>query len=158
MILSLFQWIEQTRLGTSVNESLYAFALIESVHLLALAMLGGAVLIVDMRLLGIGLKRLPVAQVAKTAQPWMIIGLIAIIATGFPLFASLAAGKYYGNDAFWWKMYFLAAATLYTFTIRQRVAMGDEGRAGSSFGKVVALVSLFLWSGVGVMGRAIGFI
>jgi hypothetical protein len=158
MILSLFEWIEKSALGTSVNESLYAFALIESVHLLALAMLGGAVLIVDMRMLGLGLKRLPVAQVAKTAQPWLVIGLIAIIATGFPLFASLAAGKYYVNGAFWWKMYFLAGAMLYTFTIRQRVAMGDEVRATSGFGKLVALVSLFLWSGVGVMGRAIGFI
>ena len=158
MILSLFQWIEKSALGVSVNESLYAFALIESVHLLALAMLGGAVLIVDMRLLGFGLKRMPVAQVAKAAQPWLIIGLIAIIATGFPLFASLAAGKYYVNAAFWWKMYFLAAATIYTFTVRQRVAMGEEGRANSGFGKLIALVSLFLWSGVGVMGRAIGFI
>src|SRR5688572_2277757 len=116
MILSLFEWIEGSALGTSVNESLYAFALIESVHLLALAMLGGAVLIVDMRMLGFGLKRLPVAQVAKTAQPWLIVGLIAIIVTGFPLFASLAAGKYYVNAAFWWKMYFLGAAMLYTFT------------------------------------------
>lgn len=158
MILSLFQWIERSKLGTSVNESLYAFALIESAHLLALAMIGGAVLIVDMRMLGFGLKRLPIAQVARTAQPWLIIGLIAIIATGFPLFASLAAGKYYVNGAFWWKMYFLGAAMLYTFTVRQRIAMGDEGRASSGLGKVVALVSLFLWSGVGVMGRAIGFI
>ena len=158
MIFSLFQWIEKSALGTSVNESLYAFALIESAHLLALAMLGGAVLIVDMRMLGFGLKRLPVAQVAKAAQPWLVIGLIAIIATGFPLFASLAAGKYYVNGAFWLKMYFLAGATLYTFTVRQRVAMGDEERASSGLGKVVALVSLFLWSGVGVMGRAIGFI
>jgi hypothetical protein len=157
-MLSLFQWIEKSALGTSVNESLYAFALIESVHLLALAVIGGAVLIVDMRLLGLGLKRLPIAQVARTAQPWLIGSLIAIIVTGFPLFASLAAGKYYVNEAFWYKMYFLAAATIFTFTVRQRIAMGDEGRATSALGKLTAITSLVLWSGVGVMGRAIGFI
>jgi hypothetical protein len=157
-MLSLFQWIERSALGTSVNESLYAFALIESVHLLALAVIGGAVLIVDMRLLGLGLKRLPVAQVARTAQPWLIGSLIAIIVTGFPLFASLAAGKYYGNEAFWYKMYFLAAATIFTFAVRQRIAMGDEARAASALGKLTAITSLVLWSGVGVMGRAIGFI
>jgi hypothetical protein len=157
-MLSLFQWIEGSALGTSVNESLYAFALIESVHLLALAVIGGAVLIVDMRLLGLGLTRLPVAQIARTAQPWLIGSLIAIIVTGFPLFASLAAGKYYGNEAFWYKMYFLAAATIFTFTVRQRIAMGDEVRATSTVGKLTAITSIVLWSGVGVMGRAIGFI
>jgi hypothetical protein len=157
-MLALFQWIERSALGTSVNESLYAFALIESVHLLALAVIGGAVLIVDLRLLGFGLKRLPVSQVARAAQPWLIGSLIAIIVTGFPLFASLAAGKYYVNEAFWYKMYFLAAATIFTFTVRQRIAMGDEVRATSAVGKLTAVASLVMWSGVGVMGRAIGFI
>jgi len=155
---SLFQWIEQSALGVSINESLYAFAVIESVHLIALAVIGGAVLIVDLRLLGLGLTRLPVPHVARTAQPWLIGSLIAIIATGFPLFASLAASKYYVNDAFWYKMYFLAAAAIFTFTVRQRVAMKEEAPAVSAFGKLTAVASLVLWSGVGVMGRAIGFI
>ena len=55
-------------------------------------------------------------------------------------------------------MYFLAAAAIFTFTVRQRVAMGDEVRAPSAVGKVTAIASLVLWTGVGVMGRAIGFI
>jgi len=74
------------------------------------------------------------------------------------LTAALAAGKYYVNEAFWYKMYFLAAATIFTFTVRQRIAMGDEVRATSALGKLTAILSIVLWSGVGVMGRAIGFI
>lgn len=158
MILSLFQWIERSALGVAVNESLYAFALIEAVHLISLAVIGGAVLIVDMRMLGLGLTRVPVAQVARTAYPWLVGSLIGIIATGLPLFASLAASKYYVNEAFWYKMYFLGAAIVFTFAIRQRVAMSDDATATSGLAKAVALVSLVLWSGVGIMGRAIGFI
>lgn len=156
-MLSWFQWLEGSWLGTSVNNSLWAFAVIEAGHLLALAALGGAILVVDLRLLGFGLKEEPVSYVGRTAQPWLIGGLAAAILTGIPLLASLAAGKYYVNGAFWMKMYFLLAALIFTFTIRRAVVMGDDVRANSKLGKLVGLVSVLLWSGVGIMGRGIGF-
>ena len=154
---TVFQWIEHSWLGTSVNNSLWAFAAIESVHLLALAVIGGAVLVVDLRLLGWVFPRQPVAEIARDARPWLIGSLIAMILTGVPLMASLAFSKYYINEAFWLKMYFFVAAILFTFTIRQRVALGDAARANSMIGKAVAVVSVLLWSGVGIMGRGIGF-
>ena len=53
-LLPFFQMVEESGLGRAVRESVWAFAVIESVHLLALAMMGGAVLLVDMRMLNIG--------------------------------------------------------------------------------------------------------
>jgi len=156
-MLTWFEWLEHSWLGTAVNNSLWAFAVIEAGHLLALAVLGGAILVVDLRLLGFGLKEEPVSYVGRTAQPWLIGGLSAAIITGIPLLASLAAGKYYVNGAFWMKMYFFFAALIFTFTIRRAIVMGDELRANSTIGKVVGLVSVLLWSGVGIMGRGIGF-
>ena len=156
-MLSWFEWLEHSWLGTAVNNSLWAFAVIEAGHLLALAVLGGAILVVDLRLLGFGLKEERVSYVGKTAQPWLIAGLTAAIVTGIPLLASLAAGKYYVNGAFWMKMYFFLAALVFTFTIRRAVVMGNDARANSHIGKVVAIVSVLLWSGVGIMGRGIGF-
>ncbi len=156
-MLTLFEWLEHSWLGTAVNNSLWAFAVIEAGHLLALAVLGGAILVVDLRLLGFGLKEEPVSYVGRTAQPWLIGGLTAAIITGIPLLASLAAGKYYVNGAFWMKMYFFLAALIFTFTVRRAVVMGDDLRANSRVGKIVGLVSVLLWSGVGIMGRGIGF-
>lgn len=52
---------------------------------------------------------------------------------------------------------YLAAALLFTFLVRQRVAMGEDERANSRVAKAVAVVSVLLWSGVGIMGRGIGF-
>ncbi len=156
-MLTLFEWLEHSWLGTAVNNSLWAFAVIEAGHLLALAVLGGAILVVDLRLLGFGLKEEPVSYVGRTAQPWLIGGLTAAIITGIPLLASLAAGKYYVNGAFWMKMYFFLGALIFTFTIRRAIVLGDELRANSRIGKVVGLVSVLLWSGVGIMGRGIGF-
>jgi hypothetical protein len=157
MLFGLFQWIEHSWLGTSVNNSLWAFAAIEAVHLLALAVIGGAVLIVDLRLLGFGLRRQPVAQLARDAEPWLRVSLLGMILTGVPLMASLAASKYYVNDAFWVKMVFLFLAIVYTFTVRRRVIYMDEARLNGALAKAVAIVSVLLWSGVGIAGRGIGF-
>jgi len=155
---AVFQWLERTPLSVSINESLWAFAVLEAVHLLALAVIGGAVLVVDLRLLGFAFQQRRVAEVAKVAQPWLVWSLVVMLLTGFVLFISLAASKYYVHDYFWVKMYFLAGAMLFSLLIRHRVIMGDDARANSVFGKVVALVSLLLWSGVGFAGKAIGYI
>ena len=154
----LFQWIESTALAVAINNSTYAFALIESVHLVALAVIGGAVLVVDLRMFGLGFKNQPVAAVATAARPWLIGSLVLIIVTGYLLFSSLAAGKYYWNFAYWWKMYFLLAAIVYTFAVRQPFALRRAVNASAAVAKLVAGVSIFLWLGVAVMGRAIGFI
>lgn len=153
----LFQWIEHSWLGTTVNNSLWAFAAFEAVHLIALAVIGGAVLVVDLRTLGWVFPRQRVEEVARDARPWLVGSVIAMFATGIPLMASLAFSKYYFNEAFRLKMYFLAAALIFTFAIRQRIALGDEARANSRMAKIVAVVSVLLWSGVGIMGRGIGF-
>jgi hypothetical protein len=154
----LFQWIEGTALAVAINNSTYAFALIESVHLVALAVIGGAVLIVDLRMFGVGFKNQSVAAVATAARPWLIGSLGLIVLTGYLLFSSLAAGKYYWNIAYWWKMYFLLAAIVYTFAVRQPFALRRATSAPAGVVRLVGGVSIFLWLGVAVLGRAIGFI
>jgi hypothetical protein len=158
VVFAVFQWLERTGLSIAINESLWAFAVVEAVHLLALAVIGGAVLAVDLRLLGLAFQKQKVADVAKVMQPWLIWSLAGMLITGFVLFISLAASKYYVHDYFWIKMYFLAGAMVFSFTIRHWVVMGDDVRANSGFAKLVAIVSLLLWSGVGLAGKAIGYI
>ena len=158
VVFAVFQWLERTRLSVAINESLWAFAVVEAVHLLVLAVIGGAVLVVDLRLLGLAFQEQRVGDVARVAQKWFLWSLAAMLLTGFVLFLSLAASKYYVHPFFWVKMYFLAAAMLFSFTIRHWIIMGDELRANSALGKVVAVVSIFLWSGVGFAGKAIGYI
>lgn len=158
MLLSSFQWVEQTGLSKAINESLYAFAYIQAVHLLALAVLGGAALLVDLRLVGIAMTDQTVASLERVVRPWFTWSLVIITITGVLLFISLAAGKYYGHYYFWVKMYFFGGALLFTFLIRNRIARGDAGVANSMVGRLVGAVSIFLWSGVGLAGKAIGYI
>jgi hypothetical protein len=152
----LFQWFEATTIGTVVRESLWMFPVIECVHLLALALLGGAVLILDLRLLGLGLRSQPIAQLARQAEPWLIGALAAMVATGIPMFLSEAI-KCYFSPPFFYKMTVLLIAIVYTFTVRRRVSRAESGRFATGWLRLTAFVSLGLWFGVGFSGRWIAF-
>jgi hypothetical protein len=156
MLYPFFEWCEATTVGHAIRSSLWAFAVIESVHLLALAAIGGAVLVVDLRLLGLGLRRQPIPELARNAYPWFVGSLIVMLVTGVALFLSEAVKCYY-STAFWVKMSSLALAMIFSFTVRRRVTLADEARVRPIWYKAVALVSLSLWFGVGAGGRWIGF-
>jgi hypothetical protein len=155
-LLPFFQWCEASALGTAIRESPWAFAAIESVHLLALSVIGGAVLLVDLRLLGLGLKSQPVAEIAGDAQRWFNASLAVMLVTGVGLFSSEPTKCYYSTP-FWVKMWSLLFAILFSYTVRYRVARADEERVGPARRTVVALISLGLWFAVGAGGRWIGF-
>jgi hypothetical protein len=156
MLYPFFEWCEATAIGDAIRTSLWAFAVIESVHLLGLAAIGGSVLVVDLRMLGIGLRRQPVAEVARNAFPWLVGSLAVMLVTGVALFLSEAIKCYYSTP-FWVKMGSLALAMPFTFTVRRKVTLADEASIRPIWYKVVALVSLSLWFGVGAGGRWIGF-
>jgi len=117
----------------------------------------GALLMVDLRLLGAGLTNQPVRQVARSAQPWLIGGLILLTLTGIPAVMTVALEEY-ANPVFWFKMYVLLAALIFTFTVRRRVATADEARVPPVWRKVVALVSIVLWMSVAAGGRLIMYL
>jgi len=144
------KWSEATSLGRVIRNSEYAFPMIEFVHLVALAVIGGAVLVVDMRLLGLGLKKTPVAQLAKDAQPYVTGSLIVMLMTGIALYTSEAT-KCYASVAFWIKMVSLLLAMIFTYTVKRTIAARDLEN------KVVGVLSILLWFGVAWGGRWIGF-
>lgn len=155
MLLPLFEWFEATALGTVVRQSLWAFPAIEAVHLLGLCLLGGSVLIVDLKLLGVGLKRETIAEIATRARPWLMGGIALMLLTGIPLFLSEAIKCYY-NTSFWVKMATLPLALGFTFGVKGRVA-ADRKLETSARSRIVGTLSLVLWFTVAAAGRWIGF-
>jgi hypothetical protein len=154
-LLPYFQWCEQSALGEAIRNSVWLFPFIEAFHLVGLGVTGGAVLIVDLRLLGWGLRGHPVSQLAKDTNPWLLGSLTMMFASGIPLFVSEATKCYY-SFAFWVKMVCLLLVIIFTFTLRRRVTMLDTADAPLR-NKITGLVSLTLWFGVAWGGRWIGF-
>ena len=156
MLLPLFEALEASAIGEAIRDSLWLFPIVEAFHLVGLAVIGGAILVVDFRLLGLGLRTQPVSKLARDVQPWVIGSLVLMILSGFPLFLSEAIKCYY-SFAFWTKMTALLLAVTFTFTIRRSVAFAPDGRFSPSSYKAVAITSIALWSTVGWGGRWIGF-
>jgi hypothetical protein len=153
-LLPFFEFCEHSAIGETIRTSTWLFPVIESFHLLGLVVIGCSVLVVDMRLFGLGLRGQPVAQLARDAQRWLVGSLVVMLASGVLLFTSEATKCYY-HGAFWVKMTSLLLAILFTFTVRHRVV--DADKYSPLRNKLVALVSVTLWSAVGIGGRWIGF-
>jgi hypothetical protein len=155
-LVQLFESFDNSTVGETIRASTWLFPVIETFHLMGLAVIGGAVLLVDLRLLGLGLQRQAVSRTARDAQPWFIGSLMVMLTSGTLLFTSEAVKCYY-HDAFRVKMTSLFLAIIFTFTIRRKVTLAEPGRVGPLWSKIVAIVSIALWSGVGIGGRWIGF-
>ncbi|HEY9217744.1 MAG TPA: DUF6644 family protein [Phenylobacterium sp.] len=153
-LYGLFETLEATPVGVAVRDSLWLFPVVEAVHLLALALLGGSVLILDLSLLGVGLRAASPAAVEKAARPWLLLAVTVLIATGVTLAVSEAL-KLLDRNAFWLKMATLLAALIFTFAIKNPLVRRSTSNAGLL--KLFALLSIGLWLTVAIAGRWIGF-
>jgi hypothetical protein len=155
-LLEFCRWVQFSPPLIAMRDSPWLFPVIATIHLMGLTLIGGAVLVVDLRLLGLGLRAQPVAELAHDAERWLLRGVGVMVATGLLLFMCFAT-KYYYLTFFWVKMAALALVIVFTFSVRRRVAMAEETVSSPTWGKVVALVSLSLWTTVAIGGRYIGF-
>jgi hypothetical protein len=153
---AFFTWCETSWIGEGIRDSTWLFPVIESFHLLALAVIGGAVLVVNLSLIGLGPTPRSSAQVWHDAKPWFVGSLAVMLGSGFLLFTSEAVKLYY-HEAFWVKIGALLLSLLFTATVQRRTALADPDRASVLRGRAVGLVSLLLWLVVGAGGRWIGF-
>src|SRR5262245_17323034 len=156
-LLPIFKWFDASWMGAVVRDSRWVFPAIEAVHIVALALLFGALLVLNLRLLGVTFTNKPVARLARELGPWVFCSLVIILGSGFFLFASEAL-KAYASVPFQVKMLFLFAAMIYHYTIYSRVTRADEAHRSPVWSKVAAIVSILLWVGVGIGGRGIGFL
>ncbi len=148
-VLPLFQWLGHSSVGVFMQQSTYAFAIVEMIHLLSLTVLGGVILMVDLRVFGLGLKSQTASTLAQQLNPFLVWSLVVSAISGILLLSEEPIKCYY-NPAFRAKMLFLAVAVAFYFFVQQRLSGAAAKWAGA--------LSLFLWLGVGLAGRAIGFI
>src|SRR5688572_27176753 len=130
------------------------FPVVEAFHLVGLSLLGGALLVVDLRLLGWGLEGSTIAELNRQARPWLLAAVSLMLLTGVMLFLSEAIKCYY-NTAFWVKITTLPFALAFTLTVKDRFARSALYTSASS--QWVGTADLLLWFIVAAGGRWIGF-
>jgi hypothetical protein len=155
-LLHFFRWLGSLPVAHAINNSEWLFPVIESVHIMGLAVLVGTIAIVDFRLLGLALRDRPVSQIAADLRPWTLSGIGIMLTTG-PLMLSAEPERGYGNPVFYIKMCCLLLALITHFTIHRRATRPDRASASTLGGKLAACLSLIAWTSVILMGRAIAF-
>ena len=150
MLLPLFEWMEQVGV---FEASIYIGPVMNIVHLLSMVVFIGANVVVDLRLLGAGLTRLPAAVVMRDAAPWFWGGLAGLVATGVPAMMAVAT-ELYGNSVFWVKMAALGAGLALAVAVRGRVGPLESG-AVTVASRCVGALSIVLWLVVAALARLV---
>ena len=154
----LCQWLNDLPWSRRLAESDNAFPVLETAHVLAVSLIAGTLVTVDLRVAGMLLRSEPVTRITRALLPWTWFGFGVMVLTGLPLFASEAASLY-GNAAFRLKLLFLGLAALnallFHVTAYRGVSQWDRSASPPWTARCFALISLLLWTGVIVSGRMI---
>lgn len=156
MLYSFFEWLEASALGVFVKDQAATFAIIEAVHLMGLALLGGAVLAQDLRLLNVVMRDVPSNVVTEQTHRWFKVALCVLVITGVPMLAGVAT-KCYHNPFYWTKMIALIVGILFVFLLKQPLLREDHAALKPVTVKLMAVASMSVWFLVAASGRWIGF-
>jgi NO-binding membrane sensor protein with MHYT domain len=148
-LLGFCQWLAETSVSVAIRDSAWAFPIIDSVHVLGLCLFGMAVLM-DLRVLGAALTRVPAPEIAADLAPWMAAGVVVMIVSGILTFLN-APVEYYNNPVFRIKVIILLLVAVNAVVFR--VGRFEQRRA-AAFARSISLV---LWAGVIVAGRMITY-
>lgn len=137
------------------------FPFLESIHVIAAAMVVGSILMVDLRLLGLAATRYPITTLSKELVPWSWGAFVVATITGLGMFITRAA-SHVVNPAFQWKIVLLALAganmAYFHFRVYRQIAQWDTAVTTPVQLKMIGSMSLFLWAGVMLAGRWVGHI
>jgi hypothetical protein len=160
-MLEFVQWLQFTPFFTALRGSWYVYPVVMSTHLAAIACFGGMILMTDMRVLGLAMKKRPIADLIDQLRWPKRIGFIILAACGILMFGSKAE-EYYYNIFFRLKMLLLVLVFVHAMVFRASVygnaAALDKAPRVPGVAKLAAGLSFCLWFCLVICGRGIGYV
>jgi hypothetical protein len=159
-IVQVCEWLESTPVGVVVRESMWGFPVLVAIHILGLTLSVGSLLWFDLRLLGVSMRRVPIAELYRRLMPWMVPAFVAMFITGVLLFTGFAT-KAYGNVYFRIKLaaMLLAAMNAFIFHVgaERGIAQWNDAAHPPLPARIAGLASLMLWTVVIMAGRMMSY-
>ncbi len=159
-MLSICQWIYQTHLSVAIRESIWVYPILNVLHCVGILLVAGTIVVVDLRLLGFGMRRMPVSGVVAQVLPWTLGGFGFMAVTG-SLLAWSEPVRLYHSMFFRWKLLFLALAglnaLLFHYGIYRGVGGWDSDSLTPARARMAGIISIACWICVIAAGRAVGY-
>ncbi|MGB6944678.1 MAG: DUF6644 family protein [Bryobacteraceae bacterium] len=159
-MLSICQWIFLTPLSICIRESIWVYPILNVLHCVGVLLVAGTIVVVDLRLLGFGMRRSPVSSVVSQVLPWTLSGFAFMFVTG-ALLAWSEPVKLYHSRFFSWKLVFIAMAglnaLLFHYGIYRGVGAWDTAALTPVRARLAGAVSILCWICVIAAGRAVGY-
>jgi hypothetical protein len=137
-----------------LNNTEWAFPFTECIHIATFAMSAGTIALVDLRMLGVGMRKQTPAQLLKDTSLWTLAGLIIVITSGMVIWSSDPL-RYYYNWSFRFKIIALVVAIIYNYTIHRKVALSEK--SPPFVRGLVAIFSIALWISIVFAGLFYAF-
>jgi hypothetical protein len=157
---NFFSWLDETAVSVFIRESAWAFPLLESIHVIALALVVGTIAIVDLRLLGLASTRRPVTELCNEVLPWTWLAFVVAVTAGIGMFVSQPL-TYFANTAFRFKLLFLLFAAINMAVFHLLTYPGavrwDREEQVPLRAKLAGGISLVCWLLIVFLGRQVGF-
>ena len=158
---ALMQWMADTEWSVGLHESRYAYSIIESVHVWTLCMFVGFAVFLDLRLLGVTLRQVPVSQITSRVLPWTKAAFVLMVVSGVLLYYAIPLRTYH-NVFFRAKAVFLVLAgfnawAFHNGPVYRRLAEWEAGAVAPRAARVAGAVSLVLWAAIIFSGRMIAY-
>jgi hypothetical protein len=159
-IPSFLRWLQETGLAVRIRDSLFVFPLLESAHVIGLALVFGTIAVIDLRLLGVASTERSFQRMASDIMKWTWAAFALTALTGLLMFMTNAV-VYFHNVYFRTKIALLVLAGLnmlvFELTAARTIHRWDQAPSAPPIGRAVATLSLVLWIAVIFAGRIIGF-
>lgn len=160
LLFTFCQWLHETTFSTAIRESIWIFPAIETTHVMALALSVGTIAVIDLRLVGLAMRKVPVSEISKQLLPWALIGFGIMFSTGSLLFIAQPL-KCYQSIFFPIKMGLILCAGLnalvFQLTMYSTLADWDQEPVPPFWARLMGSLSLVLWVGVVAAGRTMAY-
>ncbi len=159
-LLPFCQWLADTHGSIALHESLYMYPIVESVHVLTLCLFVGMSTLLDLRLLGVTLRRVPLTDITNRLFPWMFAGFFVMVISGVLLFYAIPVRSY---QSIWFRMKCVLLicaglnAWIFHATIYRGVKAWDVSPMVPPRARLAGILSLIFWAGIIVFGRMIAY-
>lgn len=160
MLNEFWLWLEYLPVAGHIGATWW-FPLMESIHVVSITLMLGAILMLDLRVLGLAANSYAVSRMSKELVPWSATAFLVATLTGIAMFITRAS-VHVLNPAFQIKMLLIVLAginiAIFHLRIFRTVPQWDTSTKSPSSARIVAGASLFLWCGVMLAGRWVGHV